>query len=121
MIFSCTPFMVLRKATSVEKTFVILFGIHVNRKLRFENYFYCVLITAKGNVKIMKVLTTLCNHPFIWTFYLPIFHYITIFNGFISLVSVYAITYVHSLACVFIFDSCLMYILLGMTYICYVG
>ena len=65
---------------------------------------------------------TLCYIPYIQTFiYLTRFHYVPILNGFISLVRVNAITWVHSLTCVFNFNLCLVCNLLGVTYKCYVG
>ena len=84
--------------------------------------FYRVFITFKVNGHVMSPFIIIYYSPFLWTFiHLEILTYAPIFDVFITLVSINDITYIHSLACVFIFYLCLMSNLLAVTYEYYVG
>ena len=120
MLLSCTLYMVQRKSISVEKTFIILFGMQ-RETTELRKLFYCVFIIPKGNYHAMNTSTTLFYHTFLWAFiYLERFHSVPIFNGFILLVGVTVIIFLYELKCVIIL-VCIWSNLLGGTYKFYVG
>ena len=55
MLSSSITFMILRKATPVKETSIILFGI-IYKQLRCEKYFYRMFIIAKGNYHVKNPL-----------------------------------------------------------------
>ena len=117
------PFMVHGKAASVNNTSAILFGIYVNRNncIAKAIFIICLLLHMR-NEHITQTLTTLCFHSCLWTLiFLKIFHSIPIFNGFILLVRIYAITYLNLIACMINVYPFLVFNLLDATYECYVG
>ena len=69
-------------------------GAGTNQKqLRCEIYFYCVFIIVRGITTIRSPLTTLFYIIHLWTFIqLTRFYSVSVFNEFIPLVSIHAVT-----------------------------
>ena len=85
-------------------------------------FFYCVIINAKVNDHLMNPFYKYLSLSLSSEVYLSDeISFCPKFNRFITLVSIYAIICVYKISCMFIFGSCLIYNLLGMTYKYYVG
>ena len=76
--------------SSQEKNPLLYYLVLKEKQLCLENYFYRMFNITKGNDHVMKPFNNYFYCHFIRKFiYLTTFHSISIFNGFIPLVSVY--------------------------------
>ena len=103
-----------------QKTFVIYFGFKIETTALWKIFLLCLWLQM-GMTTSWILLITLCYS----TFYLDIYlvdeiHFVSIFNGYIPLVSVNFITRVYQITCVITFNSCFVYNRLVLKYICYV-
>ena len=81
--------------------------IFKEKQLHCEKSSNLVFVILRGMTISWIPLITICYSPFTWRFiYSNIFHSISIYNGFLTLVNVDAITRVHLLACLNNFNSC---------------
>ena len=78
-----------------ENLSCIIWYICKEKQLCWEKYFYYMFISVRGMIISLSVLITICYRTFIRTYKsLATFQYVLIFNRFITLVSVTAITWV---------------------------